>query len=138
MYETEQAMNVTPPRLGKVATQAVDSTSRVYDLTALALGDATWKDGVKDFLYLTIKADGADIYFVLGPNNGGTINDTAAVAAGSPMAFAATSCDLIKNGDRAELRIARDVDRYLYLKTASGTAIARIYASSQPTPAAAL
>lgn len=138
MYETEQAMNVVPPRLGKVAAQAVDATSRVYDLTALALGGATWRSGVKDFLYLTIQADGADIYYALDSVNTGTINDTAATAAGSPMAFGTTAPVVIKNGLSAEVRIARDVDRYLLLKTATGTATARIYASSQPTPAAAL
>lgn len=139
MYETEQAMNVVPPRLDKVAAQAVDSTSRAYDITALALGGATWKPGVKDFLYLTIQADGADVYYALDSVNTGTISDTASTAAGSTMAFGATAPALIKNGAAAEVRVARDVDRFLLLKCAGGsTAIARIYASSQPTPAAAL
>jgi hypothetical protein len=139
MYEEQQAMNVVPARLGFVAAQAVDATSRRYDLTGLALGGATWKPGVKDFLYLTIQADGGDVYYATNSTNAGTIDDTASTAAGSTMAFGATAPVLIKNGAAAEVRVARDVDRFLLLKCPSGsTAIARIYASSEPTPAAAL
>lgn len=141
MYETEQAMNVVPGRLGKVATIGVDATSRRYSLVAAALtfGGATWKDGVKDFIYLTIQADGGDVYYATNDTDAGTIDDTATTAAGGTLAFVATAPVLIKNGAREEIRIARDVDRYLLLKCPSGsTAIARIFASSQPTPAAAL
>jgi hypothetical protein len=130
---TEQADNVTPPV--SVWAQTVDATSRAYDLTGLALGGDTYSSVRADYIYLTIQADGADLYVAFGVDNSKTIAQATAVAAGGTPAFATTSCMKIPDSQERCYRINRAVDKFLYLK-GSGAGTARIYASSDISPGA--
>lgn len=136
--QTRQLNNVLPPRVQKIWVQAVDATSRAYDLTALNLGDV-YNAPHSIYVYLTMRAEGGDVYFGFDSVNTDTIDDTAAITAGttpSSTNFTTTSCWVIPNGQTVRMRILRNVDKYLYLKTSTGTAKCRIYASSHPSTSA--
>jgi hypothetical protein len=128
-----QADNVTPPRNTKIIALTVDSTARSYDLTAISLPDA-YKLGQRNDVYLTLQADGAKIYLAFHSATASTLSDTAAVAAGAALAYSATYAGYIPDGAAVEVRISRDVDKFLQVKCASGSsAILRFWASSPPS-----
>lgn len=131
---TRQSDNIVPPRT-KVWVQLVDSTSRVYDLTAQNLG-TTYDASHTTYVFLTIQADGADIYYCFDNVNSRTLDETAATAAGGAPSFPTTACLKCPDGQERSYRIQRNLDLYLYLKTSTGTGRARIYASSQPSASA--
>lgn len=140
MSDTEagrQADNFTPPELGAIAVLTADTNSRSYDL--LAVNFASLKkeriiDGADNpSVYVTILAE-SDVWIGFGPDTSGTISTTAATAAGSPFAFVAQGSWKIPANTEWSRRINLKTDRYLYLRTAAGTSIVRLQASSQPTP----
>lgn len=127
-----QTANRVPPRETLVLAQTVDATARALDLSGLAWesGGPTFSSEVRT-VYLTMHAETAAVYFVFSSDSSVTITDTAAVAAGGTVAFSNTYAFRIAANDTQDFRIVLPVDRYLHVKTASGTAILRIYASSQ-------
>lgn len=128
-----QAANILPPRRGAVLAIAVDTTARAYDITTIDLGDV-YKAAHGDEVYLTLQADGAKVYYHFKETTGGTgLDNTAAVAAGGTIAFADTYGAFVGDGERVQERITRNLDKFLVVKTASGTATLRIWASSHST-----
>jgi hypothetical protein len=127
-----QAANVTPPRRGAVVAIIADATARSYDLTTLALGGLPWKLNQADWIYLTLQADGGRIYFHFRPDAGADLNDATIGAAGTPIAFTNAACAMVPDGGAFALRIQRNTDRYLVMKTSTGVATLRLHASSDP------
>lgn len=132
----EQAEWVTPAVNGEMVCIAVDATSREYDLWGVALGtDSSKKPG--SVFYITISADGNNIYYTTSAAASKTVDDTAAMAATSaPIAFTANAADVIFANTKEPVYIDRTAARYLQLKCAAGkTAVARIRLSSCLRPA---
>lgn len=131
---TRQADNILPPRRSAIIALAIDSTARAYDMSVLTLAGNTFSSTQKGVrLYLTMQADGGAVYFQLSSSNSATLSDTASITAGSALAFANTYGAKIESGGSVDVRIDRLDDRYLVVKTASGTATLRFWASSQPS-----
>ena len=130
---TEQASNIAPPRRGAVIALGVDATARPYDLNELAFGGFTPKgaNNQQSFVYLTLEADGGDVFYYFTDATHSDLDDGAEITAGSTMAFANTYCAKIKEDSLHEVRINRGVDRWLVVKCSSGTATLRFWASSE-------
>ncbi len=133
---TAQSDNVVPGRIGSIWPQAVDATSRPYNISLLPFGGkALVNSNEIDHIYLTMTADGGDVYFAFGSVTG-TVDDTAGNAAGvaltaTTMSVGTTFAQKIPNGTTVSLRIERRLDKWLMLKTSAGTATLRVNASSQ-------
>lgn len=135
---TSQSDNISPPRRGAYLVQAVDTTARPYQLALLPLGGKPITNANQaDHVYLTLGADGGDVYLYFSSVTASDLDDTAANAAGTPwtattMSGNTTYCEKIASGTVRDFRIERSVDRWIVLKTSTGTANLRFYASSQP------
>jgi hypothetical protein len=145
---------IIPPRVGFVVCQAVDSTSRGYDMTALNFQDEdplilSKNSSKQNYIWVDMEAITADIYFAFDSAAVGTntILDTTTNTAGTawtapgwtPPASANTSypCGHIAAGTIRPVRVDRQTDRTLILKCASGsTATLRMTPSSQSLPGA--
>lgn len=134
---TRQADNILPPRRSGIIALAIDSTARAYDLSVITMGGSTFSSTQKgQRVYLTLQADGGAVYFHLSSASATTLSDTATIAAGGTIAYANTYGAKIESGGSMDIRIDRLDDRYLVVKTASGTATLRFWASSQPSMSA--
>lgn len=158
-YSVQQASNIRPPRAGEILALSVDATSRGYDISALTWnGVPLTKLSNNNKYYLSMQCEGAgDVYFALDRAAAGTnsIDDTAAIAAGSPLVLPAASSfssapDYIRTFASAvypahlvaglppiDVRIDHLIDRTIIVKCASGkTATLRFWPSSQNEPGA--
>jgi len=123
------ADRITPPN--DVWAQTLDTTSRAYDITVLSVHGHAFVAGQPDRVWVTIQADGADVYFAFDDASR-TIAEGTAVAAGGTPAFADTSCCVVPDGQERSYEITRNRHKFLMLKgSAAGTA--RIYFSSENT-----
>lgn len=136
---TSQSDNIVPPRRGEILAQAVDSTARAYNLALLPIGGkAIVNSKQTDHIYVTIEADGADIYFQFASSSTpANLDNTASNAAGTAWTATTMSANTsyaakIASGTIRDFRIERSKDQWLIVKTASGTGTLRLYASSQP------
>ncbi len=129
----DQAANITPPRRGATIALGVDATARAYDMNALALGGFTPNDAnsIQSFVYLTLQADGGDVFFYFTDATHADLDDGAQITAGTALSFANTHCAKIKADALHEVRINRHVDRWLVVKCSSGTATLRFWPSSE-------
>lgn len=128
------ALRVTPPTAGALWAQAVDATSREYDITGLTANGVAFNPSVKDEVFVSIHAETNDIYVAFASATGGTVDDTAIVAAGGTPTYAATACYIVSVNTEARFCIDRNLHKVLRLKAASTrTATARIYFSSDNT-----
>ena len=86
-------------------------------------------------MYLTLQNDSTttNIYFTTS-NQAATVDPTSVLGAGSTLAFGAAQCPFIPPNGTAMVRIRRDQDLFLNLRTASGTSTIRFGASSENTP----
>jgi hypothetical protein len=131
-----QSAELRPPRRGTVWAVSVDSTARVYDLSALDLGnDGDAPNGAGDrprTVDICLQCETADVYFYFSSASATNLDNTAAQAATSAAAAAQTTHGaVLKSGNmQAGYRINRTTDRYLVVKTASGTATLRLWAAS--------
>jgi hypothetical protein len=126
-----QASNVRPPRRGAVITLTVDSTARAYDLSVLTLGGGKPSadgSGARN-VYLTLQSN-ADLFYHFSDTNSAVLDDTATLSVGSTLAFANTYGAKLVSGQDVPVRLDRGVDKYIVLKTNSGTATLRFWASS--------
>lgn len=125
-----QEANRMPPRVGSILAITLDTTSRRYDLGAVALGG---KDIVaKGELFVSLISTVA-FYIATNSTNAGTVDETAALAAGGTVsAFTTNGAWLVPANTEVRLRLDRVQDRYLVVK-GSGAGIVRIYASSDTT-----
>lgn len=142
----DQFCNDLPPRVKRVVAQAVDGTSRNYDLTTLQLVDEALTvapgGGVKNEVRLLVQAESNSVYVAFYSDGTQTINDATTNTAGtvwtaSPSVTAGAPA-VIPAGTSRVFRIDRQVDKSIYLKcSGTNTAIARIYQISQSLPGAA-
>lgn len=130
----EQAAAVQPPRRGEVIALGIDTTARAYDLTSLALAGITPDgDGVRRLeTWLTMQSDGGDVYYHFSATNSAVLDNTAAIGAGGTIAYANTYGAKLKQDDRHEFRLNRAKDKFLVVKTSTGTATLRFWCSSNP------
>lgn len=129
-----QAANVVAPRKGAVLVFSVDSTARAYDLTGVAIGKAYDSVRVSDFIYVRMEAEGGDVYYHFDSATSSALNDTSAISAGGSVAFNNAYGARLPKDSIIDIRIDRAVDKFIVLKTSSGTAKLRFYAASQPSP----
>ena len=121
-----------PPK--DVFVLVTDTTSRDYDLSALAWNGVEYSVNNGDFVYVTIYAETADVYFAIDSTAARTVDQTVGVAAGGTPAFATTSCWIIPAGQERDYAIKRSAFRYLHVK-ASAAGKLRMTASSEHTSA---
>lgn len=133
-YIITQAEWVAPAISAEMLVIAVDATSREYDISLCNLiADFTKHPAAR--AYVTFTADGADVYYTTSAASGKTVDDTAALTAGNPVAgFTANGAAIIKDGSNESIVYDRTQNRYLQIKTASGTAKLRIRLSSCLSP----
>ncbi len=126
-----QAAGVFPPFEGGIYVASASTTTAFVDLHA-AVSDPFTKASIPKYLtdrYLSIQADGGDIYVALTVGTGGSLSPAA--AGGN---FGATNCIKIPQDQRLDLWIPVSPLRYLGFVTANGTATLRLWASStKPT-----
>jgi hypothetical protein len=129
---TRQLNNVLPPRasatpgLGVTAITVTTSASVVdlYEASDNQIGNNLFER------YLTVVADGADVYWATSMLSSTVIDPTVngtTVSAGTT----AVVPGLLKNGVPVRIRLDVNYDRYLCFKGV-GSATVRIYPSSQP------
>lgn len=115
MYTAEdrQFSDVAPPEAGKVTVLTLDTSVRVYDLTALPFGDAPAGGAFSMFLqwYTT-----AQLYFVFSSVSNATIDETAALAAGGAATFTANGCWEQPANTQLERRLIFPRHRYFVVK----------------------
>lgn len=128
----DQASDFLAPEVDKILAITVDATSRQYDLSLIDLGtpgaDVGGTGGARS-IFVTILADGADVYWALDDTAGRTISESTVIAAGAAPAFGVGQCWKCPSGSEQSRRVDRTRMRYLYLK-GSGAGTARIMASS--------
>lgn len=131
---TRQAWNVTPPTVSATPGEGVTVLTTTTTAAAVDLFDGS---GVPYpglfYRYLTITADGADVYFAFASANTPAIDPTAgntAVGTGTTTG----TCAILKDGVSISVRLDPNSHRYLHLKASSGTPKVRIYGSSQKRP----
>ena len=112
-----------PPRRLKILPLTVTSTATAYDLTKLQLGEvAPSADGTPaKVVYLNFAARGADIFYQLSDVSATDLDDTAAIAVGGPLVYSGAYGVPLPDGSRAAERIDRSIDKFLIVKTPSGT-----------------
>lgn len=131
-----QADNIRPPRKTEVLALGVDVTARCYDLEGLTMGGKTYNvaAGVRDAIYFTLEAELADVYYYFGSASVTiTMSAASVISPGSALAYDAKYCMRVPQNDTRDVRIERSVDKFLYVVVSAGSAILRMYASSQPT-----
>jgi hypothetical protein len=130
-----EAANIIGPALNVAAAggfPAIRVQFAIDVTTSSAANDLnTYLTKFKNGHYLTLHADGGDIYYSFDVSNGGSIDTTARGAGG------ATVCQKIPSGQDRSFRVppgstspTGNPYRYLLLRTATGTAVARGYVSS--------
>ena len=127
-----QAMNVVPPRRGSVLVLTLDTTDRPYDISGLAFGKAQDAADADGGLYLTLFAETANCYYYFHSATASDLDETSAVSAGGTAAFADAACAMIMAGTSVDVRIVREVDKFLVVKGSAAGKL-RIWASSHPT-----
>jgi len=128
---TRQAFNVTPPTVSATPGEGVTVLTTSTTAAAVDLFDSNGVPYSGFFnRYVTIVADGADVYFAFASANTPTIDNAAGgatVAAGTTTG----TCSVLKDGVAIAVRLDSNSHRYLHLKASSGTPKVRIYGSSQ-------
>lgn len=135
---TQQSDGIEPPRRGKIWVQTIDATARPYQISLMPFGGKAIVNAAQvDHIYLTLLAETNDVFYFFDSATGSSLSDTAtnnagtAVSATTMSASAAMACRLVA-GVPVNVRIERSLDQWIQLKTASGAATVRIWASSQP------
>lgn len=124
--------NVTPPRRGECLALEVDATARPYDLRSLPLaGFAPKESKANERVFVTLQALTADVWFYFASVDNDDLDPTADIAAGQPLAYADTYGDRLAIGSSIRLRIDRQQDKFLVVRTSSGTATLLLRASSE-------
>ncbi|HEY6783598.1 MAG TPA: hypothetical protein VI159_01530 [Gemmatimonadales bacterium] len=131
---TRQADFITPPRAGQITALAVTTVAASASL--LTMGNQTANQANANTLniglpghYITLYADGGDVYILFGP-------DQASVSSGnapSPTATGANAtgaCFVIPTGVAMNVRPESNVDQWIGYVTKTGTATLRIAQTS--------
>lgn len=117
-YESfRQSTNVLPPVLSGILVASVTTTTSSIDISSIS----------QKASYITIQADGDDIYFAFGSasSSGITLDPTAVAGAGV--------CFKLPNGASADFKMEAiaNVHDKLWVKASTTTCKIRIYQSSQ-------
>lgn len=125
-----QAANIQPPKVGEMLVITLDATSRRYDLGGVAWGGKA-VDRAGD-IFMSLYGDVA-FYFATNDTNAGTVDETAALAAGGAVsAFTTNAAWQVPAGVEVSFRFNRARHRYLVIKGSAAGKV-RIYASSDTT-----
>ncbi len=133
---TMQADNIVPARLGSIWVQTVDNTARPYNIGILPFGGkAIVNTNQPDHVYLSMYADGGDVYYQFTNATSATLDPAATNAAGvaltaTTMSASGAMCGIIPNGSTLDVRIERSKDTWLVLYSTTGPLL-RVFASSQ-------
>jgi hypothetical protein len=125
-----QDANIQPARRGQGVAVLVDATARSYDLTRLAWNANPWNRGSQEFVYLDLQNNGAaDIYYYVTNDSGlPDLNEATIQNAGDALALVNAVPKVLRAGQDAPVRLQRDLDKFLVLKSAGSTL--RIFPSS--------
>lgn len=127
-----QAANALPPRRGAVLALAIDSTARPYALASLDLAGYTQGTSPnQQHVFVTLQAITADVWFYFSSATASDLDHAAAISAGSALAYANTYGWRLPQNEERSFRLNRNLDRFLIVKTATGTATLLIAASSE-------
>ena len=132
---TRQAWNVQPPTGSATPGEGVTCLSTSTTASTVDLFNSSGLPNKGYFnRYLTITAEGADIYFLFDMSSSTTIDPT--VSHGTSVSSATTTVvpALLKDGVSVSVRLDPNTHRYLHLKASSGTPLVRIYPSSEKSP----
>lgn len=133
-----QDSNMQPPREGQLLALTVDATGRGYDLSVLTINSQKFQANVDEAVFLTLRNDSTttNLYykFALTQGAAAALDPAVTLAAGSPLAFTTTSCEFIPPSSAINHRIHRPTDKFLGVRTSSGTTVLRLYPSSESTP----
>lgn len=125
-----QAMSPLPPRRGQGFALTVDGTVRVYDISTLAWGGVTFDQTARDKgLFLTLHAQGGDIFFRFQSGTDTDMNSATVISAGGTITLQASFCQRLAQDGYADIKIERVEDKYL---SVSGSGTLRVSLSSQP------
>lgn len=125
-----QAHNIAPARRGEIAVYTLSTATKWHSLNATVtpLGASV---GVKNYWrkrYITLQADGGDIYYCFTDDNATAIDPTS-----SPDGIGTATCALVSSGTEKHILVPGVTDTallYLALISASGTPKARLWVSS--------
>ncbi len=130
-----QGWNVLPPRRSMGFALTVDATARVYDLNVLDWGGTPYRKGeVGQELFLRFHnqtTSAVSLFFRTQSVDTADMNDATVISVGAALSLQATFCEELPPGAFAEVRIDRNEDKYLSVKTASSTATLRVSLASQ-------
>jgi hypothetical protein len=133
MGAEQQAANVTPPRRGAVLAIGVSTSAEAYDITGIALGGYTPNGAniLQSYVYLTLHAEDGEVFYYFSSTNDEDITATDKITAGAAIAFDNKYAARLAENQEVSVRINRAVDKYLVLRTNTGTPICRVWASSE-------
>jgi len=124
----QQAADFLPPRRGAVLAITLDTTARPYDISGLTADGVSSLERGHD-VYITIQAEGADVFYYFSSATASDLSKTAAITAGAAAAYDNTHPARIVVDQQAHHRLNRAVDKWLILQ-GSAAGIARLYFSS--------
>ena len=123
------AAGVLPPVRGGIYCASVTTTDKYLDLWAARTDPVTGLSVQRALTgrYLSLQAEGGDVYFQLCTESSDTVTPTAAADD-----FADANAIRLADGDRMDLWVPSLATklRYLVFRTASGTATLRVWPSS--------
>ena len=125
-----QAFSPLAPRRGQGFALTADTTVRVYDISTLAWGGVTFDQTARDKgLFLTLHAEGGDIYFRFQNVTTADMDTTDPISAGGTIVLQNTICQRLVQDGYADVKIERVEDKYL---SVYGSGTLRVTLSSQP------
>jgi hypothetical protein len=129
-----QDSNIQPARRGQGVAIAVDATARPYDITGINWNSVKYNaDSQNSWLYLDLQNDGTStIYYYFDTVTSSDMAEGTIQAAGATLAQVNAVPKAIPTGVTVPVRIKRDVDKWLVLKS-SATSTLRIFPSSDST-----
>ena len=126
-----QYANVLPARRGQCLVIETSSTATAYALANLELAGFAPKEGKENrHVYVTLTALEQACWYHFSPVTAADLSDTAEVAVGGSPAYANTMGACIPAGTSVRIRIDRQRDKFLVLKTASTGGQLALHASS--------
>lgn len=128
-----QAENITPPTASATPGVGVSCFSCSTSADTVDLYQADDKPYLGYFdRYISLMADGGDIYILFDDDSTNGIDQTVAHATSPASATAETVPFLLKDGVEKPYRLTLGMHRYLHKKASSGTPKLRITPSSPP------
>jgi len=130
-----QDADIQPPRRGQGMALAVDGVARAYDIRQLLFNGARQVPQYGEHLFVDLQNDGANPIYFYFDTQGATIdlNETTVTPAGNSgnpvLTLSTVVPKVLRAGDDAPVRIRRDQDMWLHVKSSAGSTL-RIFSSS--------